>query len=150
MAIQGFGTVGKTRAGARRRRSERDRAVCRQAAASRADGIDIRAASEHKGRSRASPGRPGHGRDHGRRRLPDCDVPAPCAGEHVITENADRVRATIVCEAANAPITLEADRILNDRGVLVLPDVLANAGGVVVPYFEWVQGIQEYFWKEAG
>ena len=80
----------------------------------------------------------------------DCDLLAPCALEQVITdENADGVKAKIVCEGANGPVTNEADQILEDRGVLVLPDVLANAGGVVVSYFEWVQGLQEYFWKES-
>ncbi len=79
----------------------------------------------------------------------DCDVLAPCALEHVIDEtNASAVKATIVLEGANGPTTPEADAILNDRGIVVLPDVLANAGGVVVSYFEWVQGLQEYFWKE--
>ena len=74
---------------------------------------------------------------------------APCALEQVITsDNADKVKAKIVCEGANGPTTPAADEILEDRGVLVLPDVLANAGGVVVSYFEWVQGLQEYFWKE--
>ena len=79
----------------------------------------------------------------------DCDVLAPAALEQVITrENASDVKASIVCEAANGPVTLDADDVLADRGILVLPDVLANAGGVVVSYFEWVQGLQEYFWKE--
>ena len=79
----------------------------------------------------------------------DCDVLAPCALEQVITaDNAPDVKAGIVCEGANGPVTLEGDAILDDRGILVLPDVLANAGGVVVSYFEWVQGLQEYFWKE--
>jgi glutamate dehydrogenase (NAD(P)+) len=78
-----------------------------------------------------------------------CDVLAPCALEQEITvDNADAVQASIICEGANGPVTIEADDILADRGVLVLPDVLANAGGVVVSYFEWVQGLQEYFWKE--
>ena len=63
--------------------------------------------------------------------------------------NADQIKAGIVCEGANGPVTPEADQILDDRGIVVLPDVLANAGGVVVSYFEWVQGLQEYFWKEA-
>ena len=82
--------------------------------------------------------------------LLDCDVLAPCALEHAITsENADRVKAHTIVEGANGPVTMEADRILDDRGVLVLPDILANAGGVVVSYFEWVQGLQEYFWKES-
>jgi glutamate dehydrogenase (NAD(P)+) len=79
----------------------------------------------------------------------ECDVLAPCALEQVIHEgNAAQVRARIVCEGANGPVTPAADEILEDAGVLVLPDVLANAGGVVVSYFEWVQGLQEYFWKE--
>jgi glutamate dehydrogenase (NAD(P)+) len=82
--------------------------------------------------------------------LLDCDVLAPCALEQVITrENADRIRARVICEGANGPVTPDADRILDERGILVLPDVLANAGGVVVSYFEWVQGLQEYFWKES-
>jgi len=81
--------------------------------------------------------------------LVDCDVLAPCALEQVITtDNADKVKATIICEGANGPITPTADEILEDKGVLILPDILANAGGVVVSYFEWVQGLQEYFWKE--
>ena len=81
--------------------------------------------------------------------LLECDVLAPCALEQVITsENASQVKARIICEGANGPVTPGADEILEDRGVLVLPDVLANAGGVVVSYFEWVQGLQEYFWKE--
>ena len=58
------------------------------------------------------------------------------------------MQARIVCEGANGPVTPAADEILEDRGIVVLPDVLANAGGVVVSYFEWVQGLQEYFWKE--
>ena len=81
--------------------------------------------------------------------LLDCDVLAPSALEQVITaENADKVKASIIVEGANGPTTPAADDILEDRGVLILPDVLANAGGVVVSYFEWVQGLQEYFWKE--
>jgi glutamate dehydrogenase (NAD(P)+) len=82
--------------------------------------------------------------------LLECDVLAPCALEQVLnSENAAHVKARIICEGANGPVTPEADQILEDAGVVVLPDVLANAGGVVVSYFEWVQGLQEYFWKEA-
>jgi glutamate dehydrogenase (NAD(P)+) len=82
--------------------------------------------------------------------LLDVDVLAPCALEQVITDrNADQVKASIICEGANGPVTPAADAILEDKGVLILPDVLANAGGVVVSYFEWVQGLQEYFWKET-
>ncbi len=79
----------------------------------------------------------------------DCDLLAPCALEQVITgENADRIRASIICEGANGPVTPEADAVLEENGVLVLPDILANSGGVVVSYFEWVQGLQQYFWSE--
>ncbi len=79
----------------------------------------------------------------------ECDLLAPCALEQVITaENADRIKATIICEGANGPVTPEADEILEERGIIVLPDILANAGGVVVSYFEWVQGLQQYFWSE--
>jgi glutamate dehydrogenase (NAD(P)+) len=78
-----------------------------------------------------------------------CDVLAPCALEFVLTEsNAGAVQAKIVLEGANGPTTPEADRILEDNGILVIPDVLANAGGVIVSYFEWVQGLQELFWAE--
>jgi glutamate dehydrogenase (NAD(P)+) len=82
--------------------------------------------------------------------LLDTDILAPCALEQVITErNASQVKASIICEGANGPVTPAADAILEDKGVLILPDVLANAGGVIVSYFEWVQGLQEYFWKET-
>ncbi len=77
-----------------------------------------------------------------------CDVLAPCALEHVLdARNAVGVRAQIVVEGANGPTTPAADAILESNGVLVLPDVLANGGGVVVSYFEWVQGLQELFWR---
>jgi glutamate dehydrogenase (NAD(P)+) len=79
----------------------------------------------------------------------DCDVFAPCALEQAVTEeNADQVKAKLIVECANGALTPLADAILEANGVLIIPDVLANAGGVVVSYFEWVQGLQEYFWKE--
>ena len=79
-----------------------------------------------------------------------CDVIIPAAvGSQLRADNADRVKATIVAEGANGPTTPEADAILRDRGVTVIPDILANAGGVVVSYFEWVQGLQYYFWRES-
>ncbi|HEX2089542.1 MAG TPA: Glu/Leu/Phe/Val dehydrogenase [Actinomycetota bacterium] len=79
----------------------------------------------------------------------DCDVLIPAAIEGQITErNADRVRATVIVEAANGPTTPAGDEILADRGVTVVPDILANAGGVTVSYFEWVQDIQAYYWSE--
>ena len=79
----------------------------------------------------------------------DCDVLVPAAIEGVITvKNADAIKARVVCEGANGPITFEADKILTEKGIFVVPDILANSGGVTVSYFEWVQDIQAYFWSE--
>lgn len=79
----------------------------------------------------------------------DCEVLIPSAISAQLTkENAGDVKAKLVVEGANGPTTPEADHILSDRGVLVVPDVLANAGGVVVSYFEWVQDLQNFFWEE--
>ncbi len=79
----------------------------------------------------------------------DCDVLIPAALEGQLTEtNADRVRASVIVEAANGPTTPHADEAFHDRGILVVPDILANCGGVTVSYFEWVQDIQAFFWTE--
>lgn len=79
----------------------------------------------------------------------ECDVLAPCATENQITsENADRIKCKILAEGANGPTTPKADKILHDKGIFVIPDILANAGGVTVSYFEWVQDRMGYFWSE--
>ena len=79
----------------------------------------------------------------------DCDVLIPAALESQITvDNASRIRARIVAEGANGPTTFDGERVLLERGVLVIPDILANAGGVIVSYFEWVQDLQNFFWTE--
>jgi glutamate dehydrogenase (NAD(P)+) len=78
-----------------------------------------------------------------------CDILLPAALENAIcADNADSVKASMIVEGANGPTTPEADVILNDKGKFVIPDILANAGGVVVSYFEWVQGLQSFFWSE--
>jgi len=78
----------------------------------------------------------------------DCDVLIPAATENAVTETiAPQIKAHTLVEAANGPTTPQADEILRDRGVTVLPDILANAGGVTVSYFEWVQGLQNFFWS---
>ena len=80
----------------------------------------------------------------------DCEILIPAAIENQIgAHNAPAIKAKIVAEAANGPTSPEADRILHDRGVMVIPDILCNAGGVTVSYFEWVQDLQNLFWREA-
>ncbi|WP_322487458.1 Glu/Leu/Phe/Val dehydrogenase [Chloroflexus sp.] len=79
----------------------------------------------------------------------ECDVLIPAALENQLTgANAERIRAKLIVEGANGPTTPEADAILGERGIVIVPDILANAGGVIVSYFEWVQGLQEFFWDE--
>ena len=92
----------------------------------------------------------GYGKDFTNEELLELevDVLAPCALENQITsENADRIKAKVITEGANGPTTPEADEILYKKGSVVIPDILANAGGVVVSYFEWVQNLQGYYWS---
>lgn len=151
VAIQGYGKVGGFAA------QLLHDAGCRVVAVSdvegglyRERGLDPEAINRHKREAGAVTGFPGADPISNADLLEvDCDVLVPAAIEGVITvKNADQIKAGVVCEAANGPVTFEADKILGDRGVFVVPDILANAGGVTVSYFEWVQDIQAYFWSE--
>jgi glutamate dehydrogenase (NAD(P)+) len=151
VAVQGFGNVGSYVAKFMHEQGAKVIAVSDSTSGIyNPDGIDIELALAHKQETGALAGLRGtESISNDELLLLDCDVLAPCALEQVITsENADKVKARIICEGANGPVTPTGDEILDERGVLVLPDILANAGGVVVSYFEWVQGLQEFFWKE--
>jgi len=152
VAVQGFGNVGSHLARLLHREGATVVAVSDSSVAlHNPNGIDVDNAFEHKRTTGTLEGvRDADVITADELITLDVDILAPCALEQVVTErNADQVRASILCEGANGPVTPGADAILEDKGVLILPDVLANAGGVVVSYFEWVQGLQEYFWKEA-
>ena len=115
------------------------------------NGINIPALAEYKRRNSSVVGfREAEAIESSSLLIADCDVLIPAATENVITSrNADRIQAKIVCEGANGPTTAVADEILADKGIFVVPDILANAGGVTASYFEWVQDRQGYFWKES-
>jgi glutamate dehydrogenase (NAD(P)+) len=152
IAVQGFGNVGSYLARFLHQEGATVVAVSDSSLALyNPNGIDVAAAFAQKREQRTLAGlKDGEQITNDELLTLDVDILAPCALEQVITEqNADQVRASIICEGANGPVTPRADAILEDRGVLILPDILANAGGVVVSYFEWVQGLQEYFWKET-
>ncbi|HID75735.1 MAG TPA: hypothetical protein EYP56_07035 [Planctomycetaceae bacterium] len=113
-------------------------------------GLDAEDVVRHKAETRTVVGYPGTDKITNEELLElDCEVLVPAALENEITqENADRIKARIISEGANGPTTPEADAILFDKGIFVIPDILANAGGVTVSYFEWVQGLQSFFWSE--
>jgi glutamate dehydrogenase (NAD(P)+) len=151
-AVQGFGNVGSFLAKFLHEEGAKVVAISdSRSALYNAKGIDIAAAFAHKRENSTLAGlKDADQMTNDELLLLDVDILAPCALEQVITErNASQVKASIICEGANGPVTPAADAILEDKGVLILPDVLANAGGVIVSYFEWVQGLQEYFWKET-
>ena len=152
VAVQGFGNVGSYLA--RFLAEDGARVVALSDSSGglhNPNGIDVAAAFAHKAETGSLSGlRGAEPISNEELLLLDVDMLAPCALEQVIHGgNAHQVRARIVLEGANGPTTPAADEILEDAGILVLPDALANAGGVVVSYFEWVQGLQEYFWKES-
>jgi glutamate dehydrogenase (NAD(P)+) len=151
VVVQGFGNVGSISARLLHEMGCRVVAVSDiQGGVYNPHGIDIHKALRHS-------------KEHGSLRgLPDteaitnaellelpCDALVPAALENQLTaKNAPRVKARLIVEAANGPTTPDADHILNDRGIMVVPDILANAGGVTVSYFEWVQDLQRFFWAE--
>ncbi len=152
VVVQGFGNVG----GVAARMLWRDGAVVQgisdfKGGVWNGQGLDVRALDEHVKEAGTVVGFPGADAMSNQDILEQpCDIVLPAAtGSQIREDNADRIRARIVIEGANAPTTPEADAILRARGVLVIPDILANTGGVVVSYFEWVQGLQFYFWQEA-
>lgn len=113
-------------------------------------GLDPQAVHRHLGTTGSVAGFPGAAPISNADLLTlECDILVPAALEQQITEeNADRVRARLIAEGANGPTTPDADAILRERGIFIIPDILCNAGGVVVSYFEWVQDRYGYFWKE--
>ncbi|MCV2395855.1 Glu/Leu/Phe/Val dehydrogenase [Actinotalea sp. M2MS4P-6] len=152
IAVQGFGKVGGPAAAMYAEAGARVEAVSDENGAVHRDGgLHMHRLREHVARAGTVVGFDGGDPITNDELLTlDVDVLVPAAVEHVLhAGNADQVKAHWVVEAANGPTTGAADRMLEDRGVIVVPDILANAGGVVVSYFEWVQAQQAYWWSEA-
>jgi glutamate dehydrogenase (NAD(P)+) len=150
VAIQGFGNVGSFAATTLAGWGAKIVAVGDHlGGVARADGLDVEALAAWVREHRTVKGFPDADEiDPSAVLTWDCDVLIPAAIEDVLTaENAGEVRASLIAEAANAPTTPEADEILVGRGVKIIPDILANAGGVTVSYFEWAQNIQQYRWE---
>ena len=150
--VQGFGNVGSNAA---KLMSEAGYKVVGIAEVDgglhNANGIDIDALLDHRSRKRTIVGFPGaETADADELLVADCDILIPAALENQITaHNAGQVKCKILAEGANGPTTSDADDILANKGVFVIPDILCNAGGVTTSYFEWVQDRQGYFWKES-
>lgn len=152
VAIQGFGNVGHHAAYSLRDLGLKIVAVSdSHDTIYRPDGIDIDAVLAEKRRQGRFAALPGHSLLDAEAVLAlPCDYLIPAAlGGALHKDNASKVQASVVVEAANAPCTLEAEAELNARGIIIIPDILANAGGVVVSYFEWVQNLQSMRWSEA-
>lgn len=153
VVLQGFGNVGSFTAQFLADQGARIVAVADHAGAVRREaGLDVAALREHvrqhQGTVAGFPG--GEPFDPALLWGLDCDILIPAALGGVLTGlTAPQVKAALIVEGANAPTTPEADAILQARGILVIPDILANAGGVTVSYFEWVQNLQQFFWSEA-
>jgi glutamate dehydrogenase (NAD(P)+) len=151
VVIQGFGNVGGMSAKLMARSGFKIICIIEyDGAVYNPKGLDIEALLKHRNETGSITGfAEGEDIDREQALLLDCEVLLPAAKENVITTaNADRIKARIICEGANGPTTSEADAILADKKIFVIPDILANAGGVTVSYFEWVQDRQGFFWNE--
>jgi len=153
VSVHGFGNVGRYAALAAEQLGARVVAISDiSGGVYNGKGLDIQDAIAYVDKNRTLEGFTGGGDRITNEELisADCDVLMPCATGGVVTaDNAADVKAKLIMEGANGPTTLAADEILNDKGVLIVPDILANAGGVTVSYFEWVQDLQNYFWSET-
>src|SRR6202161_4676779 len=152
VAIQGFGNAGSIAARLFAEKKARVVAISdSRGGVFNSRGIDPMKAARYKERSGTVVGMPGTSRISNDDLLTmKCDILIPAALDNVITlNNADQIKAKIVAEAANRPTTPHADEVLARKGIMLLPDILANAGGVTVSYFEWVQDLQSFFWSEA-
>ena len=150
VAIQGFGNVGSAVARLFAEKKAKIVAISdSRGGVHNPRGIDPMRALRYKERSGTVVGMPGASRISNDELLAlKCDILVPAAMENVITlHNAEQIKAKIVAEAANGPTTPHADEILSRKGVFVVPDILANAGGVTVSYFEWAQDLQGFFWQ---
>jgi glutamate dehydrogenase (NAD(P)+) len=152
VAVQGFGNVGSVASRLFADTGAKVVAVQDHAASIVCEtGLDIPALQAHVAQTGSVAGFKGAEviKDRARFWEIECDILIPAALEQQITEdNANKIRAKLILEGANGPTTPAADDILHDRGVLVVPDVIANAGGVTVSYFEWVQDFSSFFWTE--
>lgn len=152
VAIQGFGNVGSHAASFAYENGYKIVAVSDvNGAIYNKNGLDIPSVMEHMTITGTVVGFPGSDSMTNEELLVcPCDVLVPAAMEGQLTEaNAHKVQANLIVEGANGPTTPEADDIFNERGIQVVPDILANSGGVIVSYFEWVQDLQSFFWDEA-
>ncbi len=151
VAVQGFGNVGGQSARLMAKAKMKVVSIIEwDGAVYNEEGLDIEALMLHKKETGSIVDFPGgENIDKNEALYLDVDVLVPAAKENVITQaNAHKIQAKIICEGANGPTTALADPILREKGVFVIPDILANAGGVTVSYFEWVQDRQGYFWNE--
>ena len=150
--IQGFGNVGSNAANLMREKGYKIVGIAEyDGGLYNPNGIDICSLLEHRQRNGTVLGFKGaEPADSHELLTADCEILIPAATENVITSrNADRIKARVICEGANGPTTAVADEILADKKVFIIPDILANSGGVTASYFEWVQDRQGYFWKES-